>query len=253
MSCQIDEKNVFSSHLRILFKYVVNSYLNIDECSSLLCVSTIEDFDIVNLLGISLRFDDDHALRYASGCGHLPVVQYLVEKGADIHVMHDYSLRVAVKENHLHVVRFLVENGANIYIYIYIYIYTCNDCFQPSAENRFRKRKYALRYASDNGRLDIVRYLVEKGVNIHTCNDYALKHASEYGHLPVVQYLLENGVNIHVENDYALRIASSKGNLHIVRFLVENGADIHACNNRARKIASEKGHRRIVKYFSTIA
>jgi len=123
MSCQIDEKNVFSSHLRILFKYVVNSYLNIDECSSLLCVSTIEDFDIVNLLGISLRFDDDHALRYASGCGHLPVVQYLVEKGADIHVMHDYSLRVAVKENHLHVVRFLVENGANIYIYIYIYIY----------------------------------------------------------------------------------------------------------------------------------
>lgn len=48
----------------------------------------------------------------------------------------------------------------------------------------------ALRYAAHNGHLLIVRYLIERGANLHANNEWwALQYASHNGHLPVVQYL----------------------------------------------------------------
>jgi len=37
----------------------------------------------------------------------------------------------------------------------------------------------------------MVKYLVDKGANIHADYDYALRLASFYGHLKVVDYLTE--------------------------------------------------------------
>ena len=59
----------------------------------------------------------------------------------------------------------------------------------------------ALRWASKNGHLEVVKYLVENKANIHAQNDEALRLASENGHLEVVKYLVENKANIHAQND----------------------------------------------------
>ena len=70
--------------------------------------------------------------------GHLDVVQYLVEYGADITANDNYALRWAAAENgHLGVVKYLVEHGA--------------------ANNR------AVRWAAQNGHLNVVKYLYEHG------------------------------------------------------------------------------------------
>ena len=50
--------------------------------------------------------------------GHLEVVKYLVEQGADIHA-HDYdgpdaSLRMASENGHLDVVDYLISKGATL-------------------------------------------------------------------------------------------------------------------------------------------
>ena len=66
------------------------------------------------------------------------------------------------------------------------------------------------RWASENGHLEVVRYLVEQGANIHANNDYAIRWASENGHLEVVRYLVEKGANIHANNDYAIQMGISK-------------------------------------------
>jgi FOG: Ankyrin repeat len=63
--------------------------------------------------------------------------------------------------------------------------------------------------------------LVEKGANIHVDDDCALCWASENGHLEVVQYLIEMGANIHADDDYALRWASEKGHLKVVDYLTK--------------------------------
>ena len=49
--------------------------------------------------------------------------------------------------------------------------------------------KYALCNASENGHFEIVKYLVENGVNVNTSNGIeALMWASENGHFEVVKY-----------------------------------------------------------------
>ena len=91
----------------------------------------------------------------------------------------------------------------------------------------------ALRQASRNGHLEIVKYLIENGANIHAENDYALRWASNEGHLEVVKYLIKKGTDVHAENDHALRWASGKGHLEIVKFLIENHETINMnlCND----------------------
>jgi ankyrin repeat protein len=107
----------------------------------------------------------------------------------------------------------------------------------------------ALRFASANGQLEVVKYLVEKGANIHAESDEALRLASENGHLEVVKYLVEQGANIHANNDIALRYASSDGHLEVVKYLVEQGANIHAQDDWALRWATKYGYLEVVKYL----
>ena len=81
-----------------------------------------------------------------------------------------------------------------------------------------------LRYASKNGYLDIVKYLVEKGADIHALWDFSLRHASENGHLNVVKYLVEKGANIHAEHDTPVTEAYQNGHIDVVNYLVSRGA-----------------------------
>jgi ankyrin repeat protein len=77
--------------------------------------------------------------------------------------------------------------------------------------------------------------------------------ASKYGHLEVVKFLVEKGANIHADNNLALRCASKYGHLEIVKFLVKNGADIHADNDRVLKLASLNGHFEVVEYLKSLS
>ena len=106
---------------------------------------------------------------------------------------------------------------------------------------------YSLKYASCFGYLELVQYLVEQGADIHTENNCALRWATENNHLDVVKYLVEKGADIHVLDDYPLNYASSQGNLEMVKFLVEKGANIYTDNDEALKMASN--HLEVLKYF----
>ena len=131
------------------------------------------------------------------------------------------------------------------------------------------------------GHLDIVKYLVENGIDIHTQNDQALKYACIHGRLEVVKYLIENGADIskvyennmavliEVANNgylnvikYLLEIINSteysemilltacvKGHLNMVKYLVEKGTNIHFLNEQSLWSACQQGHLDIVKYL----
>lgn len=46
--------------------------------------------------------------------GHLEVIKYLAENGADIHYNNEYLLSLSVEHNHLHIVKYLISKGANM-------------------------------------------------------------------------------------------------------------------------------------------
>ncbi len=95
------------------------------------------------------------------------------------------------------------------------------------------------------GSVSGVSMMLSKGANI----GYALVRASDKGHLEVVKYLVEQGADIHAKNDRALIFASQRGRLEVVRYLVEHGANIHTNNDWPLKTAITMGHFGVVKYF----
>jgi ankyrin repeat protein len=124
--------------------------------------------------GADIHANNNCALRWAAGSGHLDVVKFLVENDADIHAYNDLALRWAAGSGHLDVVKFLVEKGADIH-----------------ADN-----DYALRWTAGKGHLEVVKFLVKNGADIHADNDYALRWAAGKGHLEVVKFLENHVTNL---------------------------------------------------------
>ncbi len=127
--------------------------------------------------------------------------------------------------------KWLIQNGIDIHFYY----------------------EYALRYASSNGHLEVVKCLVENGADIHAHNNQSLRCASRKGYLEIVKFLVENGADIHTYYDEALSNSSGNGHLEVVKYLVEKGADIHASGDEALRSASENGHFEVVKYLESLS
>ena len=107
-------------------------------------------------------------------------------------------------------------------------------------------------WASENGHLEVVKYLVEKcGADVRVDNDYAVRGASQNGRLEMVKYLVEKcGADVKTCNNYAVQFASANGHLEVVKYLVEKcGTDVRSSNHWAVRLASEYGHLEVVKYL----
>jgi ankyrin repeat protein len=177
---------------------------------------------------VNIRVDYENALRWAATYGHLEVVKYLVQNGANVN--NNSALRWAAYNGHLEIVKFLLENGANVHAW--------NDS--------------ALRSAAENGHLEIVEFLVQNGANVHANNNSALRWAAIYGHLEVVKFLLEDVANVHALKDSALRFAAEHGHLEVVKYLVQNGANVNAYDDFALLYAAQNGHLEIVEYLESL-
>jgi hypothetical protein len=53
---------------------------------------------------------------------------------------------------------------------------------------------YALRYASNNGNIEVVKYLIEAGADIHADDSRAIRESCKHGHLQVVEFLVGRGL-----------------------------------------------------------
>lgn len=82
--------------------------------------------------------------------------------------------------------------------------------------------------AAKCGDLNMVEFLVSKGVDIHANNDYALRCAAQNGWFDVVRYLVSQGANIRADDDCALRYAAYGEKWNIVEYLVSQGANTRA-------------------------
>jgi len=95
-----------------------------------------------------------------------------------------------------------------------------------------KKLPTCVRLASQEGKLEILKYIEEqvKKQSKHTKSS-SLVESCRYGHLDVAKYLVKNGADVHHEKDSPIQEAISSGYLDIVKFLVENGVEVKGNNN----------------------
>jgi len=97
------------------------------------------------------------------------------------------------------------------------------------------------------GKTEFVKYLIDKGYDVHALDDYALRLASLYGHTETVKVLLNAGADVHADSDAALVYACEQRQTKVVKVLLDAGADVHARNDGPLRFASENRHTETVK------
>jgi ankyrin repeat protein len=105
--------------------------------------------------------------------------------------------------------------------------------------SRSHDRETAIIKASENGHLNVVKYLLKKGANVNDMDETSLKQsplilATFEGHENVVKTLLKRGANIHYKNnmgDNALITSIQEGKINVTKILLDNGANINEPNN----------------------
>lgn len=100
--------------------------------------------------------------------------------------------------------------------------------------------------------INVFKYLVESGADIHTCDDYVFCEASARGYIDVVKFLIELGVDVHTCHDFAVRTAARHGYLDLVKFLVESGADFRVYGDIAYSTAAEFKHYHVTRYLKSV-
>ena len=135
------------------------------------------------------------------------------------------DLREAARHGNFERVQSLVGNGVDL-----------NEVTDPLFNTH-------IHWASENGHLQIVDFLVKQGANLNVrdvngrsplyraTDGCTCAIANPRNHFPVVKYLVEHGADIHANDDRgnsSLHLACIRGNIHLVKCLVNHGADITA-------------------------
>ncbi len=183
--------------------------------------------------------------------GHLEVMEYLVQLGADVDVGYGLPLHVAVTNNRRQMLRFLIDSGADIQKYgkkalgaavMYGHLKMLDYLVKEVGLDITDTQTITNGAINQTERFDGVRRLVELGADIKKM-PYVLPAAActqeKICSLEDIKFFVRSGADIHAYDgsDVALRLAANHGRLDIVEFLVGEG-----CN---AKIALKSGNKEV--------
>ncbi|MEE6513773.1 hypothetical protein FKM82_021583 [Ascaphus truei] len=182
----------------------------------------------------------ESALTLACYKGHLDMVRFLLEAGADqehkTDEMHT-ALMEACMDGHVEVARLLLDSGAQVNMPA--------DSFESP-----------LTLAACGGHVELAALLIERGANLEEVNDEGytpLMEAAREGHEEMVALLLAQGANINAQTEEtqetALTLACCGGFSEVSDFLIKAGADIELGCSTPLMEAAQEGHLELVKYL----
>ena len=155
------------------------------------------------------------------------------------------EMRNAIKKNDLYTIKYLIDNNDGLLDVVTIFGTFLHD-------------------ASTYGKYDVVKYLVECGIDINRTggvgDSSALTSAAFKGYMNIVELLYEKGADFDISSFYRnpLFAAIYNGHLDVARFLVEKGIDfkVHYAigdleNVDAYEYARQYGQTEIAEYLKS--
>ncbi|BCS83594.1 ankyrin repeat protein [Cotonvirus japonicus] len=163
-------------------------------------LTKIETFEYLESLGADINVGNYRAFNWACRGGHLEIVKHLFNKGTNVSCCNSQSFNDAIRYGKYEVVEFLIDHGMTIISY----------CFSVACES---------------GRINMVKLLVNKGVDYKPNIDYCFNIVCFYGNLELVKYLITLGVDISRDDYKAMRMAHCNEQVNVVDYLLSIGAD----------------------------
>ncbi|XP_056016917.1 ankyrin repeat domain-containing protein 50-like [Ostrea edulis] len=159
-------------------------------------------------------------LLIASYFGHYDIVEILLGNGANVNVQDDVGdtpLITASRKGWSGIVKILLKFGADVTL-----------CNEEDDEN-------ALHYACFRGHTDVVKILLDHGMDIDDYDEYTntpLQKALEGEHLMTALFLLDHGANVNIVacDTSALYLACDIGFKEVVDILLEANAEVNPKN-----------------------
>jgi ankyrin repeat protein len=181
------------------------------------------------------------ALHWAAGCGYLTMVKYLIEQMScppeqaqrgKRSFRNRTPLHWAARNNHLNIVKYLVED--------------CNVNINSATIDGTT----AFCWACWQGNIDIMKYLVTKGADIHLVNTYGCNAAlwcaqSESANLRSMVWLDSIGVDIECVNDNGHSIfhkAAQRGKSDIIKWWLSTRYNDERMLGAIHMIAPDEQH-----------
>lgn len=230
---------------------------------------------IENGADVNAQYDAGNTpLIVASWYGHLPVVEYLVIQGADVAIRNlggHQAIHWAAEHGHLDIVKFLQASGADIHStgntganllteacedgHLEIAEYAIAEGVDIESDRATRDGFTPLVAASYKGYANIVRFLLDRGANIHVGDDAPLEWACLHGQLGTAELLVSRGANVNGTGGDGHTILEKMANdnrYDVVKFLIGHGADPNLPGEdgeTAMDAAVRNGHAELIDLF----
>ncbi len=183
-------------------------------------------------------------LHWAARGGHFEVLQYLVDRGADLNAIDNNGiapLHSLARSGQTEAARLLIDKGADI------------DIKDPV-------KLTPLNMAAESGLEAMVKLLIEKGANIENKHAYGrtplVGAARERGNINVIRMLLDAGADVNSSDNWgatALDLAAWRGFEEVVNLLLERGALLPDAPIKIRELLQNAAEKRLTGLFSRIA
>lgn len=194
--------------------------------------------------------DGFHFLHYASLEGQVDIIDFLLNNGIDIDILSKdgYSCIVyAIINGHIGVVKYFLDKGyitKNRNGFLALITAAANNQLEIlkilvesglniNETDQDGKCFSPLHYACQEGNYNIVKFLIEKKAHVNRIDQEGLtplRMAADWEHTRTVNLLLKNGADINLGD--ALHLACAQGHLKMIKFLLGKGANINAVDQK---------------------
>ena len=133
---------------------------------------------------------------------------------------------------------------------------TPKQYYQEVTEDLNTNPTATLRYAVKYNNMKLAKLAVDRGADVNSnraIRGYPIKQAIVNGNLDMVKYLMLKGVDFRIHHDTQIAIAAREGHLDILQYLVSFGSyPDQRRKERAIEDATKNGHTEIVEYLRSL-
>ncbi|KAL6605111.1 ankyrin [Neocallimastix sp. 'constans'] len=204
-------------HWLIEFGAIIDNEDNYNETPLVLAVRNQNETLVKYLIacGADVNFHSSFhntPLLEAVEIGNEPLVKYFLERGAQVNVSNEFgdtALIRTIENNREDLAKLLIAYGADV---------------------NYETHKNPLTEAAHNNNMNLIRYLIDNGVDVHQTNSDPLIWAIKCKNETMLKYLIYHGVNINQLGDHQqlpLIVAIDENQESMIEYLIEHGAEIN--------------------------